>query len=675
MKLTYRPEIDGLRAIAILAVILYHASPYGYIKGGFLGVDVFFVISGYLIGRIIISEIEETKGFSYYNFYAKRARRILPALLLVMALTAPAAWLFLLPYQLVEYSKSVISSIFSVSNIYFEITQQEYGATNSALVPFLHTWSLSVEEQFYIIFPIISALIYRKSKNPITWYVIILILSLAMAQYAVYHNKSFGFYMLPTRAWELLIGTCLAVSSLRVGVSKSKTVTKYGPAIGLLLIFIAFFTFDKNTPHPSIFTLIPTTGVALIIYYASDKSLVIRALSSKPAVFVGLISYSLYLFHYPILAFSRVTNFTNGSIGKKTILFCALILASTLSYKFIERPARSKSYKNTIILTTVITISALIVIFNTAIIMHNGFSERLPPILRNSIEDKPLWELLADKNGKCWGRSNTSSIPCVLNEHGKKTAFLLGDSHMHILAASGLAEKLIDLDYKIVYYPGVFLLPNTHRLITENNQIDPINNSEYYKKILINIKSTKEPLVVIFGRTPLYLSGKYVSDGESGFNNMNWGAKLINDSTNTIISSFRETWLDIINSNNSQLAIVYPYPEPGVNVPVEFASKLPALKSNLTNTLDNELLMSMNFDEYTKRSKQSFELYNSVSHKNVLRIYPHEILCQATSNKCYLNDEEHLFYIDSDHPSKYIGEKIGDQLIQLLNRPEFYDQN
>ncbi len=674
MNPIYRPEIDGLRAIAVLAVILYHASPNGYMKGGFLGVDVFFVISGYLIGRIVISEIQETKDFSFYNFYAKRIRRILPALLFVLALTAPAAYLFLLPHQLVDYSKSVISSILSVSNIYFETAQQEYGATNSTLVPFLHTWSLSVEEQFYILFPILCVVIL-KSKKPLIWFLVLLVLSLAVAQYAAYHNKSFGFYMLPTRAWELLIGICIALLDLKDKISKSKTAIKFGPALGLLLIFIAFFTFNKDTPHPSIYTLIPTIGCALFIYYSSEKSLLIRVLQSKPAVFIGLISYSLYLFHYPILAFSRVTNFTDGSLGKKTILFCFLLLVSILSYKFIERPARLKSYKNTAVLITVITISALISIFNIVIIKNNGFPERLPPILRNAIENKPLWEFLSDQNGKCWGRSNTNSIPCILNENGKKTAFLLGDSHMHILAASGLAEKLIDLDYKIVYYPGVVLLPNTHRLISENNRIDPINNNDYYKKILIDIKKTTEPLIVFFARTPLYLSGKYVSDGESGFNNMNWGASLINDSSTTIFNSFRETWLDILNINNSKLAIVYPYPEPGVNVPVEFASKLPALKSNLTNTLNSELMMSMSFDEYTKRSKQSFDLYGGVSHKNVLRVYPHEVLCQPSNNKCYLNDEEHLFYIDSDHPSKYIAEKIANQLIQLLNQTALNSHN
>ena len=222
MQENYRPEIDGLRAIAVVSVILYHTQFIIFdteiFKGGFIGVDIFFVISGYLISSIIIKELKQTGYFSFKNFYERRIRRLLPALLAVMILSFPIAWLYLLPRNFVEYSQSVLYSLGFSSNFYFWSLGGNYEDTNSLLKPFLHTWSLSVEEQFYIFFPIILIIIFKYFKNYLIHFLIFaFILSLTISDFGSKNYPSSTFYFLPTRGWELLAGCILAYFEIKIG--------------------------------------------------------------------------------------------------------------------------------------------------------------------------------------------------------------------------------------------------------------------------------------------------------------------------------------------------------------------------------------------------------------------------------------------------------------------------
>src|SRR6056300_266157 len=203
MKLTYRPEIDGLRAIAVCAVILYHSKitvlDEKIFKGGFIGVDIFFVISGYLITSIILKELVTTGSFSFKNFYERRVRRILPALLFVMLVSLPFAWMYLLPDNFIDYSKSILYSLGFSSNFYFWYSGEQYGAESGLLKPFLHTWSLSVEEQYYILFPIVILIIFRYFKNYLIHILILgFLISLGLADWISRNHPSFNFYVLPT---------------------------------------------------------------------------------------------------------------------------------------------------------------------------------------------------------------------------------------------------------------------------------------------------------------------------------------------------------------------------------------------------------------------------------------------------------------------------------------------
>ena len=258
MKLTYRPEIDGLRGIAVVAVILYHAQislfDQQFFKGGFIGVDIFFVISGYLITSLILKELETTKKFSFLYFYERRSRRILPALFVVKIAFLPFAWMYLLPPSFVEFSESILSSLFFSSNIYFAHVSQAYGAGDGIHqgldVPFIHTWSLSVEEQFYVIFPAALLIAYKYFKKYLIHLIIIgIIVSLVVADWSSNKYGLINFYLLPTRGWELLAGAMLAKIEIKYGRNNYGILNQTLPIVGLLLIAHSFFLVSRyNAP-------------------------------------------------------------------------------------------------------------------------------------------------------------------------------------------------------------------------------------------------------------------------------------------------------------------------------------------------------------------------------------------------------------------------------------------
>ena len=224
MKINYRPEIDGLRAVSVFAVIFYHANfiIYGnlFLQGGFLGVDIFFVISGYLITSLILKEIKVTGKFYFINFYQRRARRILPMLIFITLFFIPFGWLNLLPTKLLDFSNSILSSTFFSSNFFFIFNSHEYGDSESILKPFLHTWSLSVEEQFYIFYPVFVFLCFKHIKNKFFFLLLLLsIFSLILAQWGSLNFSILNFYLLPTRIWELFCGAILA--KLEINYSRS----------------------------------------------------------------------------------------------------------------------------------------------------------------------------------------------------------------------------------------------------------------------------------------------------------------------------------------------------------------------------------------------------------------------------------------------------------------------
>ncbi|PKG56449.1 acyltransferase family protein [Shewanella sp. GutDb-MelDb] len=348
----YRAEIDGLRAVAVIPVILFHA---GFIQfsGGFVGVDVFFVISGYLITSIILAELEQDK-FSIINFYERRARRILPVLFFVMFCCIPFAWLWLMPLDLKDFFQSIVAVSTFSSNILFWL-ESDYFDTAAELKPLLHTWSLAVEEQYYIFFPLFLMMLWGKGKRVILGALVLIFLaSLSLAQWAAYNAPSANFYLLPTRGWELLIGV-FAAFSLQQEKYKllPEKLNNLLSILGLLLVLFSIFIFDSTTPFPSLYALIPTLGTVLIILFAKNGTLVQQLLSRQFFVGIGLISYSAYLWHQPIFALVKYRSFTEPSHWLMLSLCIAIVALSYLSWRFVEVPLRNKqTYSRRFIFTS-----------------------------------------------------------------------------------------------------------------------------------------------------------------------------------------------------------------------------------------------------------------------------------------------------------------------------------
>ena len=340
--LAYRREIDGLRALAVIPVILFHAG-FQLFSGGFVGVDVFFVISGYLITGIILGDLAK-KSFSIVAFYERRARRILPALFFMMAVFSAVAWFTLLPMELRNFSKGTISVVLFASNLLFW-RQSGYFDPSAETNPLLHTWSLAVEEQFYIFFPILLLMIWKCCRRFLPAIIALsIVVSLALAQWASVHEPTANFFLLPTRAWELAIGSLCAIH-----LSRTKALPAAGKTgdalslLGLALIIGTMFLFDRNTPFPSLLGLAPTVGTALIILFANPENHAGRLLSLKWMVGIGLISYSAYLWHQPLFVFFRQISATEPGVPIALLLIIQTFVMAWLSWAYVEQPFRSKN--------------------------------------------------------------------------------------------------------------------------------------------------------------------------------------------------------------------------------------------------------------------------------------------------------------------------------------------
>lgn len=353
--MNYRPELDGLRAIAVLPVILYHAG-FAQFSGGYIGVDVFFVISGYLITSLIREELR-TNTFTLKNFYERRARRILPALFLVIACTFPFAWLWLQPPELLEYLRSVVATLGFSSNFLFWF-ETGYFETAVELKPLIHTWSLAVEEQYYIIFPLLL-IIFKHLRVTLQFGLLIMLalVSLYLTFQIGAIDQAANFFLLPSRLWELMLGSMLAYllacdieASSFIGRLNQGAKAQVLSVLGLLLIMGSVFAFDKNTLHPGVITLVPTLGTCLIIFTAAKGTLVYRLLANRYLVGLGLISYSAYLWHQPLFAFARIRSIAEPTAELMLLLSVSSLGLAWLSYRYVETPIR----RGTIINRTVL---------------------------------------------------------------------------------------------------------------------------------------------------------------------------------------------------------------------------------------------------------------------------------------------------------------------------------
>lgn len=341
-KLAYRPDVDGLRAVAVLSVVFCHAGMS--FPGGFIGVDVFFVISGYLIAGLILKELKQGT-FTLANFWERRVRRIVPALVAMLVATFIAAWFILMPADFASFGKSVVGLALLASNVQFW-KDIDYFDNAAEEKPLLHTWSLSVEEQFYIFVPVFLLLLAKRSQLHRAFLLLLAaaVLSFGLSVYWTQKHPTTNFYLLPTRAWELFAGALVAMLPA-CGIQKRKWLNELVAVVGMALILVPCFTYNHKTPFPGLAALPPVLGTALLIWVGSSAagfSYFGKALASKPVVFIGLISYSLYLWHWPLFSLTRYLTVKTPSAAVWWMLIGASVVLAILSWRFVETPFRQR---------------------------------------------------------------------------------------------------------------------------------------------------------------------------------------------------------------------------------------------------------------------------------------------------------------------------------------------
>ena len=447
-----RSDITGLRAVAVLLVLLFHlGTPF---RGGFIGVDVFFVISGYLITSVILADLA-AETFSFFNFYERRIRRILPAFLAMLVMSTALAWRFLTPAELEAYARSQYAALFSVSNLFFH-RQAGYFASPSTLTPLLHTWSLAVEEQFYIAFPLLIFLVYRILPRLLAPILCILAAaSFAASTVTVANDPNIAFFLAPLRAWELLIGAILAHGFLpRI---HGRVYRNLAATSGLLAILWSAFHYTAGTPFPGPAALFPCLGAALIIAAGETGSSAVGAiLSLRPVVFLGLISYSIYLWHWPLLVFQRTDQilFAQADLTSATkVLFTIIVIVlAALSWTLIEQPIRRGRFRPAprILIPAIASVLSVLAITSVGLRTSHGLPGRFPLAAQRVGQYTNYDRRPSTRDGLCYLQPTADFTdfhpdPCLLQHRGRKSILLVGDSHAAALYP-GLVQVFPDLD-------------------------------------------------------------------------------------------------------------------------------------------------------------------------------------------------------------------------------------
>ena len=681
MKLSYRPEIDGLRAVAVLSAIFYHAQisilgiePF---KGGYIGVDIFFVISGYLITSLMLKELEANKNFSFLGFYERRCRRILPVLFFIILVFLPFSWFYLIPPAFEDFSRSILYAVGFGSNFFFHYSGLEYAGVAGMYKPFLHTWSLSVEEQYYIIFPIFLYFTFKYfNKYLFQILALVLVISFLFAEWGSKNYISATFYFIHSRMWELLAGSMLAYLEIKRGSrSENRLLNELLPILGILFIVFYIVSYDDQNVAPSLRTLIPIVGTCLFIWFSKKETLLGKVMSLKLLVGIGLISYSLYLWHYPIFSFLRITDSIQGNILMKILTFIILILLSIITYFLIESPFRDKKkIKTKLFFSVIIFAGILIVTFNLLVVSKDGFKSRMPDVILNAVLTKKMaeevkgnpkiWWRLKQDNKMCWNRIVRGEKLCSFYEQNEKKIYLIGDSHFGTLMYD-LNNKLSNRNYNFrpITARSFFYFKESLKLHSNGKLIE-----EYYtilRERINKIVSESKNNIFIFGGA----SATYIFDKRFYVNNEVLGDPIVNYvnkdtlkfSSKSLMNEFREQVENI--SKNNKVILVYPTPEIGLNL------QYTLLKGRNWKLMQkNPTLIKYPYKKYMAINKEVFEFFDTLKNKNIHRVYPHKLFCNTkVKDQCLLHNEKDIFFSDELHLSFLGAEMVNELLIEKID--------
>jgi peptidoglycan/LPS O-acetylase OafA/YrhL len=450
----YRADIDGMRAIAIISVFLYHIDSR-ILPGGYVGVDIFFVISGFLISSHILYEINSSKEFSFKRFYIKRIKRILPALIYMCLIVIAASFFILTSFYFQSLGEQAFSSILSYSNIYFYITSG-YFDLDASLKPLLHTWSLGVEEQFYLIWPAVLfsiSLFLKNTRSIVVSFALILLLSFTL-NYIFIDDQSAIFYLMPFRMFEFSVGAIVAAlftNKTKIVFENRRKAINYISVFALILVVSPMFYLDDNSTFPFYNALPVIIGTGILIYY--KNSIVSSCLSFKPLVFIGLISYSLYLYHWPVIV---LTKFQYSDLTHIyfyiTVIFVSLML-SVLSYNFIEKPYRySKSIIFSASLPVIIVVTLTTSLFIKEKMITNFHKDK--ELIGSSIEEVSIERYKLLSSNGCNLSDPKYDKNC--NWGAKNQILFFGNSHN--IDSYNMFHSLIgeNSDYNLIYAPDTY---------------------------------------------------------------------------------------------------------------------------------------------------------------------------------------------------------------------------
>lgn len=628
-----RPEIDGLRAIAVVPVVLFHAQ-VPHLAGGFVGVDIFFVISGYLITSILLEDLEKGR-FSIARFYERRARRILPALFLICGICIPFAWMWMLPHEMKDFSQSLASVAIFSSNILF-FFEMDYFSPSAELKPLLHTWSLSVEEQFYVVFP---AVILALSKLPTLVRVSVIfaatIISLFLAQWMSERYQAANFYLLPSRAWELGAGALIAIwCPQRPPLSK---VAELASASGLLLIVLSISLLNEQTPFPGFYALAPVIGTGLIIVFAADTT-VGKLLSSTPFVTIGLANYSAYLIHQPLLAFTRIRYVEPVPLWLSCACVAVTFVFSFAVYTYVERPFRSRTAMPTsTIVRGAVLGSILLFCLGVAGHLYQGFPDRRP-------DGRQMAARLSANLGLGGGCDGASDFFLTCANASKPEIIVWGDSFaMHLvdgIVASDPRAKIVQAT-KSTCGPFFDVAPvATPRLPPQWSQTC-VDFNDNVKRYIARTKSLK--YAVLSSPFTAYVSDKFHTYA---------GGQIYPSGVEPALVNFQRT-LDWLRSQNVMPVVVSPPPYDGTDIGICLARSA-WLKS------DDKNCAPLYIDVF-RQDPDTHKFLTKIS-EDYSVIFLSDYLCHRDHDRCDVRVDGTPIYRDMFHLSKEGSAALGRQI-------------
>lgn len=646
--LSYRRELDGLRALAVIAVIIYHAKleVFGLqiFKGGFFGVDVFFVLSGYLITAIIRNDM--SKGsFSFVNFYWRRAKRIVPALVTMLAVTSVIAYFLLLPSDLIAYAESLKSALYFGSNYYF-YSEDSYVADASIYKPLLHTWSLAVEWQFYIIYPVIVWLVNRFFKQYLFEALLALaLLSLQFSSFIVGNYPDMAFYLLPSRAWELIFGGLVTFYNRdRLSVVEEGSLEKFCykalPLLGIFLIVHSMLFVDHDVKHPSFLTLLPVLGTCLFLMFSHKNEASSDLLSTKPFVYIGLASYSLYLWHQPVFVFFRFIKHDYFRYEQFLLLLVISMVLSFISYRFVEYTFRKKNISSySVFIITILSLGMLF--FSNQAKETSGFVSRLGNIenLFSNLRDSVSF-YIAGESKSCHHRGVDTACK-LIGEGSNGNILLVGDSHAGVLGLHTFnytqSNKMTFTDFSISACNSL-----DERLLKPGQYAEKICR-ENIPKIAKYLEDEASPrFKIIYSTSIAYLNENQLNKRIEAYKKLSY-------------------WRDL----GHEIVLIYPSPRYEISVPKEINKKLTRYLPTMREYAYKSIKITKPYSEHIERSKFAHLALDSVKGDNITRIYPEKVFCSDQYN-CKANDSEHIYYYDSHHLSPHGSKLLVNEMFKKL---------